>query len=132
MRGDDGFGWHAAERLRERVADPEIEVLTLHQLTPELMETVSGAGRVIFLDAAAQGTPGEVFRREIGGSEAARVLTHHMSPEGLLAGARVLYGAAPPAVMYSVAGEDFGLRESLSAPVLHALEAVVAEILNNL
>ena len=60
LRGDDGFGRRAAERLRDVVDDPEIEILSLHQLTPELMDPVSRAERVIFLDAAAGPDPGEI------------------------------------------------------------------------
>ena len=34
LRGDDGFGWHAALRLREIIHDDGIEILPVHQLTP--------------------------------------------------------------------------------------------------
>jgi hypothetical protein len=40
LRGDDGLGWRAAERLRTVIQDAGVEILALHQLTPELMETL--------------------------------------------------------------------------------------------
>jgi len=38
LRGDDAFGRLAARRLQDLIHDSEIEILAVHQLTPELME----------------------------------------------------------------------------------------------
>ena len=63
LRGDDGAGYIAAELLRERIHDPNVEVFSLQQLTPELMEPVSRASQVIFMDASVVGPGGEVQPR---------------------------------------------------------------------
>ena len=58
LRGDDGVGWHAAERLLKRSAELDATIKSCHQLTPELAEPVSKAERVIFIDARIGQTPG--------------------------------------------------------------------------
>ncbi len=125
LRGDDGFGRRAAERLRAIFDDPRIEVLSLHQLTPELMEPVSRAERVIFLDAAAGPVPGEIAATEIGPLDEPGGFTHFSTPGGLLAGALALYGTAPKALLITVTGANFELGETLSQPVEHALQTLV-------
>src|SRR4029079_16715395 len=65
LRGDDAAGYLAAESLRTLLIAPDIEILAVHQLTPELAEPIAVAGRVIFLDAAASGTPGEIVERSV-------------------------------------------------------------------
>src|SRR5579862_7741310 len=91
LRGDDAIGPLAAERLQGLLADPGIEIRALHQLTPELMELISRATRVIFIDAALGPTPGEITERAVEPDPAPRPFTHHATPELLLAGARSLY-----------------------------------------
>src|SRR5208283_4534442 len=95
LRGDDGFGWRAATRLLGLVADPEVEVMAVQQLTPELMEPISRAGRVVFIDAAAGGEPGVLREREVAADPETQRFTHHSTPGGLLAGAAALFGRAP-------------------------------------
>ena len=58
LRSDDGVGWIVAEELRRRLASPEVEVLQLQQLLPEVAESVSRAETVIFVDASCDGEPG--------------------------------------------------------------------------
>jgi hydrogenase maturation protease len=126
LRGDDAFGHMAAERLRESFTGPDIEILAVHQLTPELTDPISRASRVIFLDAAATGEPGAVEQRPIGGDEDTARGTHHSTPGALLALAKVLHGGNPPGVLITVAGLDFGIGNPLSRPVQIALEWVVS------
>ena len=38
LRSDDGFGWHAGRLLAQALAGQEAEVITCHQLTPELAD----------------------------------------------------------------------------------------------
>jgi hydrogenase maturation protease len=120
LRADDGFGWEAARELAAKLEIPSVEVRALHQLTPELAEDVGAAGRVIFIDAASEGEPGALVRREVFPARQAD-FTHHLTPATLLALARQIYGRTPPALLYSVAGEFFGYREGLSPRVGGAL-----------
>jgi hydrogenase maturation protease len=125
LRGDDGLGWHAAERLRAIVRDPEVEILALHQLTPELMEAISRADRVIFIDACEGAVPGEIHERSVVPAAAGAAFTHHMTPSALLAGAIALYGHAPQATLLTVTGADFSVSDQLSPAVSTALDALV-------
>ena len=125
LRGDDGFGWHAAVRLREIIHDEGIEILPVHQLTPELMDPISHARRVIFIDAAVGEDAGKltVATLETTGAPPP-AFTHFATPAALLEGARSLYGASPEAWLITVVGLDFELGESLSKPVRLALESL--------
>ncbi len=125
LRGDDAFGPRAADRLREILDDPRIEILALHQLTPELVEPVSQADRVIFLDAALGPEPGSVTATRLEATEARSGFTHFASPGALLAGARALYGRAPEGILITVTAANFDLGEGLSAPVQSALDALI-------
>src|SRR4051812_7468882 len=63
MGGDDGAGYIAAELLRERIRMlPDVEVLSVYQLTPELMQPIARAKEVSFIGAALAGQAG-TYRR---------------------------------------------------------------------
>jgi hydrogenase maturation protease len=127
LRGDDAFGWLAAQRLRELLHDSDIEILTVQQLTPELMEPISRSSTTIFLDAAATGDPGHLSVTPVDSTAAGTAsFTHFATPDALLAGARALYGGAPEGLMISVAGADFSLGAELSEPVLRATEELIS------
>jgi len=112
--------------LRAVIEDPDVQVLSLPQLTPELMETLSRVERAIFIDAAGDGEPGQIRWRKIEPDAAGPAnLTHYLKPETLLAGARLLYGRAPEAAIVTVAGQDFALGNPMSQPVCEALKALV-------
>jgi len=120
LRGDDGFGYRAAERIPGAIA--------VQQLTPELMDPIARADRVVFLDATAEGVPGEIRRRRVEPSSSGGAFTHHSTPEGLLAGAQVLYGRAPEAILITVCGANFDLSRSLSPEVESALMQILSEL----
>jgi hydrogenase maturation protease len=120
LRGDDGFGYRAAERIPGAIA--------VHQLTPELMEPISRADHVVFLDAATEGDPGEIRRRLLEPAPDDPILTHHSTPEALLAGAHTLYGRAPQAILITVTGENFAMSDRQSPAMSRALEALVSEL----
>jgi len=128
--GDDGLGQCAAERLRRVVDDSEVEILSVHQLTPDLMDPISRAGRVIFIDAGTGTEPGEIRERRIEPVTAQGTpFTHHSMPEALLAGARALYGRAGEGTMVTVIGADFSLSGGLSAVVSRRMDEVLAVVL---
>ncbi|HEY1495691.1 MAG TPA: hydrogenase maturation protease [Candidatus Solibacter sp.] len=128
LRGDDGAGYIAGELLRERIQNPAVEVLSLLQLTPELMEPISRARQVIFLDAAIIGRAGGYQRVPLRPSPACSRFTHHTNPETLLAGAQALYGHTPEAVLYTIPGKFFEIGQELTPSVRRAVEALVAEL----
>lgn len=116
LRGDDAVGYVAAERL---------DGLARQQLTPELMEPISQAARVIFIDAKAGGEPGAIEERALKPAPAGTAFTHYATPEALLAGAHKLYGRCPPATLITIAGSDFELGHPLSPPVRQALKKLL-------
>jgi hydrogenase maturation protease len=128
LRGDDGFGWHAATRLLDQIADPDVEIMAVQQLTPELTEPISRADHVVFIDAAVSGLPGALTERPISADAGSRSFTHHGTPGGLLSAALALYGRAPQATLFSVPGEDFGFGERLTPAVERALAQVIARV----
>ena len=72
LRGDDGLGWHAAAAL---AADPRLadtDVITRHQLTPELAEDIATARLAVLIDASLGDTPGCVSIREVAPAPAGR------------------------------------------------------------
>jgi hydrogenase maturation protease len=128
LRGDDGAGFLAAELLLERIHNPEIEILAQHQLTPELMENISRAAHVIFIDAAVSGPAGKVHRIPLRPAPACAGFTHHATPESLLAGAQSLYGLTPEATLYTIPGRSFETGQELSSSVRRAVNELVATL----
>jgi hydrogenase maturation protease len=128
-RGDDGLGLHAAEQFEGINHDPAVTVLAQQELHPELAEVLSHADFVIFLDATAQGVPGTVSVCKLTAKcEVNGLFSHELTPETLLAAAKVLYGRCPEGMLVSVAGENFGISSHLSPEVSAALPRVLARI----
>jgi hydrogenase maturation protease len=121
LRGDDGAAWHAAEMLRQTLPSNQVEILCLHQFTPELAEAVSRVDTVIFIDAAVKGVVGNVVCEPVGPETAKSNSSHHLAPGGVLLLAEQLYGASPRAFMVSLCGKCFDHGEKLSEVVAAAL-----------
>ena len=128
LRGDDGAGFLAAELLRDRIHRPDIEILSQHQLLPELMEPISRASRVIFIDASVSGRAGKVHRIPLRPAPACARVTHHATPEALLAGAQSLYGHTPEATLYVIPGRNFEIGQDLTPSVRRAVDQLVATL----
>jgi len=129
LRSDDGFGWHAGGLLAQALAGQDAEVITCHQLTPELAEPLSQSSRAVFIDADAQGTPGEIRRRAVRPEiPASSTFTHSCTPSGLLASAERLYGHRPQAVVITVSAQSFAFGDTLSPVVSAALTEVVDQV----
>ena len=133
LREDDAVAWHVLEGLRSLKPRPSLPPMKLrhaHQLAPEMAECVSKAQGVVFIDARRDGTPGEVRCEEIAPSAGSNPLAHSLSPQALLLYAEQLYGRAPRAVVLSIAGERFGMGESLSPAVRRALPRAIRKVLH--
>jgi hydrogenase maturation protease len=132
LRCDDGLAWRAANQLEEKLSTSEIEILRVHQLTPELAEAVCRCDAVIFVDAAAadggNGQPGEVRSGEIDLTREPPRFSHQLSPGAVVTLARQLYGAAPRAFSATLMGQCFDHGESLSDVVAGAIPLLVARI----
>lgn len=125
LRCDDGLAWRAVEELHRRHLPQDVEIIAQHQLTPELASPVSQVERVLFLDAASHGQPGELRCEPVLPLHAPRAFTHNFSAAGILSLSQELYGKAPPAYIVSVGGECFDHGETISATVEAALPGFV-------
>lgn len=128
LRGDDAAGREAARRIAGEDW-PGVDVVELHQLTPECALRLADYGQVLFIDAQPAGVAPEVTVRAIAAPAAlpARHSVHRVTPEYLLALAAGLYGAHPRAWLVGIPAHDFDVGETLSAAtragVCAALEA---------
>jgi hydrogenase maturation protease len=125
LRCDDGLAWRAAEKLSQLNLS-NLEIITCHQLTPELAVPLSQAAAVFFIDAARVGVPGDLACAPLKPQLLSGIFTHECSPASLLGLAQELYGRCAPAFTISVCGECFDHGEILSAKVEESLPRVVA------
>jgi hydrogenase maturation protease len=113
LRSDDGVG----PRIADAVAGwdfPGVVALAVHQLLPELAESLSDARLAIFVDADFS-NPGEAtLVTPLLPRSTASPIGHTSDPAQLLALARDLFGRAPAACLVRVPVRDLGLGESLS------------------
>jgi hydrogenase maturation protease len=129
LRGDDGAGPAAAEKLRDCLPGKTAEVLAVHQLLPELVEPLRRSQLAIFIDADWNIPPGHVEKRSLDiRSDGASAIGHHQSPENLLKMAQELYGHAPRALLFHVGASEFGYHQGLSRPVRVAVAQLVREV----
>ncbi len=107
LRRDDGAGPFVAAGA----FPPNVEAIVVHQLLPELAETIARARRVIFVDAIEGAL-------ELGWvpitAEWRSAPDHALDPATMLALAETLFGQAPLTHLLTVPGEDFGFGEGLS------------------
>jgi hydrogenase maturation protease len=128
LRGDDAAGRHVADAV-ERRALAGVSVRTPSQLVPELVEPISRAERVVFVDASL-----DVDRVAVTPVEprARSTDSHRATPEELLGLAGALGLPCPPAFLVEIPARDLSLREGLdprtAADVEIAVEAVLGLI----
>lgn len=125
LRGDDSLGWHAARLLTDIATAHDTEVVTCHQLMPELAQQISEVSTVVFVDAASEGPPGRLGWRRVEPKAGPATFAHHASPESLLVMAKELYGRSPRAFVVSIVGKSFACGGELSLGVRAALPALV-------
>lgn len=128
LRSDDGIGWLVAGELRSRLASPEVSVLQLHQLLPEVAEAVSRADSVIFVDASRDGEPGELRCQPVTAPSMKASFSHQLSPAEVVALAQELYGTSPQAFSVSLVGQCFEHGEGLSSSVTARLPHLAAKV----
>ncbi|MCU0454061.1 MAG: hydrogenase maturation protease [Bacteroidetes bacterium] len=98
LRGDDAAGIVAARRLAE--VQPEVRLLTVHQLTADMAIGLGDHDIVLFVDADIDAT--EVDCRPVGPSfDRITYDPHHLTPGHLLAIAQAL-GEPPPRYAFEV------------------------------
>jgi len=127
LRGDDAAGQCAAREVASwRV--PHVEVLALHQLTPELAASLAATDRAIFLDAHSAADGPAVRVRRIFPNTPNIHVGHASEPQAALALAESAFGRAPEAWWVTIPALDFSFGAALSLVaergVADALEAI--------
>lgn len=127
IRGDDAIGPLAADRLARAGVPSGVEVVSRHVLTAELVADLVVHDRVVFLDAAVEGVPGEVRCRRIApDATAPSTMAHFLDPRELLAWCEMLYGRVPETFLVSAAGASFDYASySLTPSAEAALEPML-------
>lgn len=126
QRGDEGAGWHIAHRLQHEEL-PDVEVLTCHQLLPELAQKISTAQLVVFLGTCSGDEPGEVYCRRLSIDEN-RSASSDWDPQVLLAYTRALYGRCPQAFAVSMVRQSATHSRDLSPRVVMGLRPMLERI----
>jgi len=127
-RRDDGVGHHVVQGVRERAIEG-VSTLALHQLGPELVETLQDYDLVIFVDAHLDETAEGLKIVPVEAAYRPSAFTHLMSPSWLLALTRALYHREPKAFIVGVPGYDFDFGTELSDGTSRWAEAAVERIL---
>jgi hydrogenase maturation protease len=92
LRGDDGVGIRVAEQARARF--PQLVVLCVQGLSPELADTVAHYDLLLIVDASVATTTLRVSEVTPAAS-GEKIQSHTMSPAGILGLAVTLYNRAP-------------------------------------
>ena len=124
-RGDDGLGPAFARRIAARgLVGLTVEID--YQLTVDHALLISGAGMVVFADAAMDAAPPFYFR-PLSEADPQTLGSHSVTPEAALALSRLLFGAAPKGFVLGLSGAAFGeMAEGLSGPASHNLDLAEA------
>ena len=128
LRSDDGIGWHVAQLLLGEFSNFETEIVSVHQLTPELAEEAARASGVIFIDASRTGEPGKIVCAPVEPDEGGEVFSHSLGPAQILALCEQLYGTRPEALTVSITGRSFDYGDALSGTLQDAVPALVATV----
>jgi hydrogenase maturation protease len=120
LRSDDGAGVRAVELIDTRNYDVDVE--TVHQLTPDLAERIHHYGHLIIVDASVHATEVTLTRLE-GATTGTSIRSHESSPADLLTLCRTLYGEGPENVMLlEIPAYSFAYGESLSPRALRGVK----------
>ena len=126
LRGDDGVGWAVIKALAETaVLPPNVKLLSVHQLLPELLDTIHRAASVIFVDASTTGESGTVTSTPIQPTQQGTASSHQTNPGVLLALGVELYGRMPSATLITISGQSYKYEERLSTAVQAAIPQAI-------
>ncbi|MDO3376626.1 hydrogenase maturation protease [Geoalkalibacter halelectricus] len=122
LRADDGCGRLLAADLAKRLPPQRAQVLSAHQLTPELCLEIAreSVDRALFIDVARHQQRPFVLHRIRPEGDKGRC-GHQLSPELLLMLAQRLYGRSPRAWLLTLPAYRTTLGEELSRQAQAAL-----------
>jgi len=126
LRTDDAVGREVADRL-EALALDGVEVLSLHQLTPEIAPVAADRDLVVLVDAAVDVT--ELTVRELEIDTSGTLMTHHLGPAGLLSFGAKLGWRPRRGVSLSIPVRDLEVGTEVSPDGAALVERAVTEVL---
>jgi hydrogenase maturation protease len=131
LRGDDSVGCQVAEAVASWQI-PYLRSLAVHQLLPELAETIAEVDTVIFVDAAQvhDFSPHNITCERLAANRETTLRTHFLSPQLLLGLTQHLYHATPDACLITIPATDFTFGNPLSAIALDGKNAVLSYLKN--
>ncbi|XWK87227.1 MAG: hydrogenase maturation protease [Phormidium sp.] len=127
LRSDDGIGPRVAQEV-EAWGVPNVKSLGLHQLTPEIADTIKDVDGVIFVDACQLPDVQEVQVLKIEAEETGKSMTHNVDPRSLLALCQTLYNSHPHAWCINVPAVNFEMGETLSPVAEQGLSQALEKI----
>jgi hydrogenase maturation protease len=128
LRTDDAVGRRVADAVAAR-ALPGVEVVSVHQLTPEVAAELAGRALVVFVDASVDVDEVTVRTLPPVVGDAAEAMTHHLDPAGLLALAARLGWSPAAARVVHVPAADLGFGTEASPAAARAIEVATDRIL---
>ena len=126
LRRDDGVGPKVAATVAEW-GIPGVRALSVHQLTPELADSIASADRVVFVDASI-GATDSIQVNDIESNDSFQILTHAADPRSLLALAKRTFGHCPPASWLSIPAQDLDFGDELSPLALKGMAAALERL----
>jgi hydrogenase maturation protease len=127
LRSDDGVGQKVAE-LVHHWGVSNVTTLAVHQLTPEIAQTLSEHDFAIFVDAYQANEKAEVEVQPLELTNSILTSNHISDPQALLTLASNLYHHHPQAWLIKIPAINFELGETLSEVTENALEQALEEI----
>jgi len=130
QRRDDGIGPYIVKRLQPLFEHrSDVHLLVLHQLEPDVIDTLKNAHTILFVDATvgelAKGRHWVEIQPEI---KTLPCLIHQVAPSFILGLLQCLYRQTPAAWMVSLQGDDFSFGRGLSSGAQKRAEQVIGEI----
>jgi len=130
QRRDDGIGPYIVNRLQPLFKHrKDVHLLALHQLEPDIIDTLKTADTLVFIDASVEAlTEGRDWVEVQPELNTMPFLIHHVAPAFISGLLQCLYHRHPEAWMVSVEGTDFGFGNGLSSDARKRAEQVIGEI----
>ena len=130
QRRDDGIGPYIVNRLQPFFKQRnDIHLLALHQLEPDIIDSLKTADTLVFVDASVEAlTEGRHWVEVQPELNTMPFLIHESAPAFILGLLQCLYHRHPKAWMVSVEGTDFGFGNGLSSDARKRAEQVIGEI----
>lgn len=127
LRSDDAIGQQIAKDI-ERWGMPNVKTIAVHQLTPELAETLADFDIIIFVDACPGSDQQDIQIEQIRSSSFNPVARYTSDPRSLLALTQTLYDRVPQAWWVMVPGVNFEVGDRFSSTAEQNIETALQQI----